>query len=129
MGFFGMFDSRQTTPLHMAIEEDRGRDALALITGGADIEARDIDGETPLFGAIHHRRTEIVHVLLRAGADIEARNGNDYTPLMSAANSSWREAGAEAVRTLISYGADVHAADKTGVTAMHLAAGIGNAEL
>ena len=52
-----------------------------LLAGGADINARDLQGNTPLHFAVLAGRAEIVDFLLAKGADPNIANFNGKTPL------------------------------------------------
>ncbi|WP_127520045.1 ankyrin repeat domain-containing protein [Mesorhizobium sp. Z1-4] len=81
-----------------------------LIAAGADLEARDSDGNTPLHLAatLASSSPEIARALVEAGADTEARTAGDVlagrTALMKAA--CFFEANPALVRDLIALGAD-----------------------
>ena len=92
----GARDHEGRTPLHLAVthdgEDDGYRDLAAmfgidrppveavdmvafLLDWGADIEARNGDGETPLLTAAGGTRTpDVVRLLLARGADVSAKN-------------------------------------------------------
>ena len=97
----------------------------ALIAVGADIDARDKNGQTPLHVAAEHYGGEKIKELIAAGADVNARDKNGETPLHAAASSYKRRGQA---KMLIAAGADVNAWDKANNTPLHDAAGSGNAE-
>jgi len=74
-----------TTPLHYAVDDDRPEIAFLLIEAGADLEARNSDGETALFRAAAFNRPTILAALLAAGADPDARDDAGRTPFLAAA--------------------------------------------
>jgi ankyrin repeat protein len=53
----------------------------ALIEGGANLEARDEDGETALFMAIRNTKTAAVECLMKNGADPLAQSANKLVAL------------------------------------------------
>ena len=92
------------TPLHKAVEEGNLESIRALIEAGADVHAKDEDGQTPL----HQRgNAEAVRVLIAAGADVHAKDNEGRTPLNQ---EDWLNC-AETIRVLIEAGADVHTKD------------------
>jgi uncharacterized protein len=113
-----------------------------LVAKGADVNARLARGPsdggriartgcTPLMLAADTADTEFMKILVQLGADPTIRNVNNCTPLMAAAGlgtrSAEEEAGTdeeavEAVRYLLSLGADINAVSDFGDTAMHGAA-------
>ena len=109
------------TPLHCAVRSFDEQVAVELtrllLAAGADARAVHTDDHAPLHCA---RYARCVGLLLDAGADLEARNGESKTPLHHAVGLSEEEA-VEATRALLAAGADVHAADNLGSTALHMA--------
>lgn len=84
-----------------------------LVGQGADINAADNYKRTPLHNqAANHRGN--VKLLLDLGADINALNYRNETPLHAAADSY----NPKAVQTLLEHGADVHARNNGGFTAL-----------
>ncbi|MCX7892542.1 MAG: ankyrin repeat domain-containing protein [Burkholderiales bacterium] len=73
---------RGTTPLYAASEQ--GPDSLAmtklLIDRGADVNARNRNGETPLFAAACTRNVDVMELLLEKGADPNAKNNRGHDP-------------------------------------------------
>ncbi len=61
-------------PLHLAAQEGFVHGARALLHHGADIEARNIDGETPLLVAVRMRRYDVVALLIERGAEVASRD-------------------------------------------------------
>ena len=86
------------------------------IQDGADINAKDKDGETVLMYAVRYNENpKIVKALLAAGADLHAKNLRGITVLMAATGFNKNP---EIIKTLIAAGADVNAKDKNGYTAL-----------
>jgi len=82
------------------------------------------DGEkhTPLIFAVACGKVGVVEALLDWGAMVNAASDDKgETPLMAACEPSWCEKSLVAVRLLLARGANVHAADKAGRTALHCA--------
>ena len=107
------------TPLHLAATSGTEEAVTALCQAEADVDARNEDGWAPLHAAASHDRPRAVAAeLLRADADVNARTqAGGWTPLQMAAAKS----GHEFVSTLLVAGADVHATNDDGSTALELA--------
>ncbi|MDR1132881.1 MAG: ankyrin repeat domain-containing protein [Synergistaceae bacterium] len=86
---------------------------------GANVNARDKDGNTALMFAAKMKKSTEIATLIRAGADVNAKNKNGYTPLMYAARDNQN---AEVISTLIRVGADVNTKDKDDWTPLMYAA-------
>ena len=85
-----------------------------LLKKGADLEAKDGDGDTALVGAATRGQLDVVKCLVELGADLEAKDGDGRTALMMAA--SWGEL--DVVKFLVEHGADVNAKGEGGRTAL-----------
>jgi ankyrin repeat protein len=116
--FFDIFNSKARAlkaanrEFLLACEEGDWPEAARQLTKGAQIEARDDNGDTALILASTAGQALIVRKLMEAGAETEARNKNGETALWRAAS-----AGAVAVmRELLDHNACVDAADQPGMT-------------
>lgn len=70
--------STKTPPLRLATTKEA---AAMLIAKGADIDAKDNEGNTPLFYTIIKDRLEVASELIEAGADVNTTHKYGYTPL------------------------------------------------
>ena len=71
-------DSLGQTPLHIAAEDDKGRDVLAaLLDAGADIDRPGLFGESPLDCALRSDATACAELLIARGAvTLRPRDGD-----------------------------------------------------
>ena len=106
-------------PLHDAASAGDVGQVAALLSQGADIDARSERGETPLILAILAGHDEVAELLIEEGAAFDGRNVGGFTPLHGAAY-----AGDTALAEfLIAKGADIHdAQNKASVTPLFVAA-------
>jgi len=139
---------RGQTLLHEAAKAGEAELAAALVSSGADPDARETEGHTPLYRA---SSGEVARLLLAAGADVDAVSGPVRgTPLHQAARRGYvsvaralidhralvdaRDAKGqtplrravncrqlEVARLLVRSGADPNAADRRGVTPLEVA--------
>jgi ankyrin repeat protein len=72
------------TALHMAARRGNVAVAAALLDGGADIEARDRQGDTPLRRAVNCGQLEVAAFFLARGANRHARGSRGLTPRRAA---------------------------------------------
>eukprot|EP00939_MAST-03C_sp_MAST-3C-sp1_P003734 g3734.t1 len=66
----------KATPLAIASREGHVRVMDVLLKAGADVNARDVNGETPLFAAVRRNQLEAIRTLKRWGCDSNARNAH-----------------------------------------------------
>lgn len=97
----------------------------ALVSLGADVNARDERGMTALSLAAFNGDADTLHVLLEWGADPGAGDQTGMTPLMWAV----RRNQLAAVRTLLAAGANINAKGGDGSTALILAGYTGSMEV
>lgn len=98
-----------------------------LLDSGADVNARDSNGNTPLITfagtsdpELHDDLIlvdELIKLLIHYGADINAKNDEGLTALHEATAGECYHI----TKTLLIYGADVNATDNRGYTPLHVA--------
>ena len=115
--------SSQQTPLHVACEHGRTRIVQVLLTGRAQVDARDRHGFSPLGIAAAHGELEIARLLLAMGAAVDGASNDGTTPLLA----SCAIGHLPLVRLLLSRAADVMAIQGSGETPLSAAARRGHA--
>ncbi|HTL17985.1 MAG TPA: ankyrin repeat domain-containing protein [Patescibacteria group bacterium] len=86
------------------------------LKNGADLQARDEQGDTLLMAAALSADAEMLETLINAGADVNAVSPAGVTPLLRAATFE------DKTRLLLAHGADVKARSGLGNSALILAA-------
>ena len=107
----------EQTALMRDVIHNELKTAKLLIDSGADVDARDKDGNTALMLATRNNRLEGAELLIGALADINAKNDYGHTALMVAAMRN----GLEIAKLLINSQADLDLQNKDGNTALMLA--------
>lgn len=84
-------DSNDKTPLHFAAMNNHIDTAEMLISKGANVNAKDFDGNTPLHLAASGGNPEMCKLLIEKGAEVNAKNTEGRTPLDLAAAGGHRQ--------------------------------------
>ena len=96
-------------------EENYKNDIVKLlIESGADVNAKDYDGDTALRIAALHNKKDIAELLIEAGADLNVKNNAGRTALRAAAG----EGNRDITELLIKAGADMDVKGSDGLTAL-----------
>lgn len=113
-----------STPLHWAARHGHTHMVALLVTHGADLHLRDVEGFTPLHVAVQFGRTPTAAYLIAAGQSVDERDETMMTPAMWAA---YKVFSRDPLRMLIVMGADLSCTDTTCAnTALHWAVIQGN---
>lgn len=109
--------SNRETSLHLAalFREQSEIFLELLLDNGADIHARDKNGNTPLHRAIDPKS---IKFLLKKGAKVHVENNRQEIPLHHVARSFW--VPSESLRLLLKHHSDPHAKNEDGLTALHM---------
>src|SRR5215468_2046552 len=105
-----------TADLVTAIRNADVRVVRQLLDNGADVNARDAEGNTPLLLASFYASPECLKLLIEKGVDVNAANKAGATPLIRAATDY------EKTRLLVAAGANIQVRTALGNTPLILAA-------
>jgi ankyrin repeat protein len=103
--------------LSEAIEADDAARVKLLVSHGADVNKRDLQGYTPLTSAARQRYSDLVKLLLDLKADPNVRDGDNMTPLLEAVMRN----DVPSLQLLLAHGADKSVLGPEGVDALGLA--------
>ncbi len=96
-----------------------------LLANGADVDAKDKNGETALHWAACDGRVDVAKILIEKGADVDAKSNFNETSLHKAAFYGH----VEVVKFLIENGVNVDATNNYWWTVLHEAAFYGHVEV
>ena len=125
-------DYNHSTLLHKASYDGNVIAAQLLLERGANVNARNEEGDTPLHRALVQLVDgceayffDTIQVLLEHGADVDAFDSNHSTPLHVASEFGC----AKATRLLLEHGANVHLMNNNGDTPSQVASAGGHEEI
>jgi ankyrin repeat protein len=98
--------------LHKASIKGDVAEMRALVTKGADVNARDADGDAALHVAAYNGHVEAIKALVQLGADKDAKNDVGATPL----HYAFAHGYIAAIKLLVQLGADKDAKNYDGCT-------------
>lgn len=118
-------DSEGNTLLMLAAKHNYGEEVVkVLIQAGANVNAKNHNGETPLLlasvysSSMNHKNSGVIRELLQAGADPNARDREGRSPMIRAAEKTTNP---EVIAELLKGGADIHATDADGRNPLFIA--------
>lgn len=127
-------ETKNGTPLHLAVSMNNEEMVEMLLNNGAKVDAKakifpnKLYNQTPLHIAIDEGNYNIVLLLLKAGANVHATAMCNISSIHMAANSMKKDA-IQIMELLIAYGANLEQEDLYNKTPLHHAAGNGSAEM
>jgi ankyrin repeat protein len=112
----------RSTAVHTAILFGKYDILKLLIENGADINAKDNQGNSPIHGAIENNEIHILRLLIEKGADINAKNNLGQSPLHLAVELD----NFNCAQVLILSRVDINAQNNLGQSPLHLAVELEN---
>ena len=103
--------------LATVIQEGRRAAALAMISGGADVNAAQPDGTRPIHWAVYRVDYDLVDALIARKARVDVANEFGHTPLAEAV----KQGDARMVKMLLAAGSGTEGANADGQTALMIA--------
>ena len=103
--------------LLVAVREGESENAIELLEVGADVNARNENGNAALMIAIENGHENIVQTLLDQGADVDTIVSDNITALIHSLHNGYTDI----VKMLLDHGADVNAVDADGNGALLIA--------
>ncbi|MGV8118157.1 MAG: ankyrin repeat domain-containing protein [Candidatus Xenobiia bacterium LiM19] len=119
-------DTYGQTPLHIAAYVGNAPLVEMLIKKGSQVNSPDKNGRTPLHLAAWGNHLEVMKLLLSAGASPVTLDKQGFTPLHLTV--SRRKDTSNAIKELISHGADINVRAKSGETPLFCVRNIESAE-
>ena len=104
------------TPLHCAVRGGHEEIVGALLSAGADVDAKHGDGSTPFIDALIRQDHKVATMLLEAGPDLTVVHNIGFGPLHWAMTHD----NPEIALTLVGRGLDVNAKARDGRSPLHL---------
>ena len=92
-----------------------------LVAHGANVNATNNSGHTPLQQVSFSTKPKMLECLLAHGADANTKCGSRSLLHVAASDAGWD--GLEKIKILVAHGADVNAKDASGRTPLHLVSG------
>jgi ankyrin repeat protein len=115
-------DGRQDTALFIAARHGHAVLVQAAVAAGANLKLLNRFGSTALMGPAYRGHVEVVRVLLGTPIDLQHVNDLGWTALLeTVALGQDGPRHRQVVQLLIAAGSDVHARDRDGASALHLA--------
>ncbi|UCE22524.1 MAG: ankyrin repeat domain-containing protein, partial [Candidatus Aminicenantes bacterium] len=118
-------DDNKRTPLHYAALSQNQALVEFLLSKGADIKARELNGGIPLHFAAYGGNTAVVSILLQKGSDLHAKNNMGQTPAFYAAMNGHLEV----LQNLVNRGAEVNIKDTRNWSPVLLASWSGHTDV
>jgi RNA polymerase sigma factor (sigma-70 family) len=124
-GLVNSYSPEGFTPLALAAHFGHAQTVGFLLSHGADINAISQNElqVTPLHACLYGRRLDVAKLLVESGADVTIKRGGNQAPRAgwTALHYSAGYGFVELIDPLLRHGADVHARDNEGRTALRIA--------